>query len=135
MVKFSGGSSSRKMRTAGGWLGLSLMLATVAAGDPPRVLYSNDATNLAHCPPPGLAEASVPARLEATVAEAAGADVHLLQPGNGWVPWWRSRHYSADEHTAGSRRSPGGSRISSAGSCARAATWWTTSSGLVGLAA
>jgi hypothetical protein len=65
---------------------------------PPRVLYSNDATNLLNAPAPGMERAAVPARVEAGVIEAAGADLHLLQPGNGWVPWWRSAQYPADEH-------------------------------------
>lgn len=64
----------------------------------PRVLFSNDATNLHNAPAPGMERASVPERLDTTVAEAAGADLHLMQPGNGWVPWWRSAQYPADAH-------------------------------------
>lgn len=37
-------------------------------------------------------------RLRATVDEARGVDVHMLQPGLGWIPWWRSELYSADDH-------------------------------------
>ncbi len=65
---------------------------------PVRVIYSNDATNLINAPAPGMASAPVAARVDTSVAEAAGADLHLLQPGNGWVPWWRSAQYPADEH-------------------------------------
>ncbi|HEX2861620.1 MAG TPA: hypothetical protein VHN79_08270, partial [Lacunisphaera sp.] len=80
------------------------LAATTAAGAgessprPPRVLFSNDATNIVNVPPPGVQPATVPERLEASVAEAAGADVHVLQPGNGWVPWWRSAQYPAEAH-------------------------------------
>ncbi len=86
------------------WLGvialagglLSPVLELEAA--PARVLYSNDSTNLLNCPAPTAANGSVPQRLDASVGEAAGVDVHVLQPGNGWVPWWRSSQYPADEH-------------------------------------
>jgi len=68
------------------------------AAAPPRVLYSNDATNLLNSPHPALRSASIPQRLHASIDEAADADAHLLQPGNGWVPWWTSASYPADEH-------------------------------------
>jgi hypothetical protein len=32
------------------------------------------------------------------VDEVADVDVHMLQPGNGWVPWWKSEIYPAQEH-------------------------------------
>jgi hypothetical protein len=40
--------------------------------------------------------------LKAAIDETAntGIDVHLLQPGFGWVPLWKSRIYSFEEHTA-----------------------------------
>lgn len=78
--------------------GGSLTAAAESQPALPRVLYSNDSTNLLICPPPGVEDGTVPERLDASIAEAAGADVHMLQPGNGWVPWWRSTHYPADEH-------------------------------------
>jgi hypothetical protein len=38
--------------------------------------------------------------LEASIMETAykGVDVHILQPGLGWIPWWKSKVYPADEH-------------------------------------
>lgn len=38
--------------------------------------------------------------MEATVDETAGIgiDVHILQPGMGWVPWWKSQSYPIADH-------------------------------------
>lgn len=83
------------MRAA--WI-VAAFLAASLHGAPPAILYSNDATNLISCPPPGFEHGSVPERLRATIAEASGAEVQLLQPGNGWVPWWRSEQYPANVH-------------------------------------
>jgi hypothetical protein len=75
-----------------------------AAGDRPRVpfrvLYSNDTTNIVTTPSPGYVRKDPFSlqRLSTSVDEAAGVDVHLLQPGNGWVPWWKSSIYPADAH-------------------------------------
>lgn len=65
-----------------------------------RVLYSNDTTNVLTSPSPGYVRKDpfTLERLEVSVDEAAEVDVHLLQPGNGWVPWWKSTIYPADEH-------------------------------------
>ena len=84
---------------------------------PYRVLFSNDTTNILTCRSPYSAWAGMgldPAtgkptyrpcgfdasKLEAAVDETAsmGIDVHMLQPGLGWVPWWKSRHYPYAEH-------------------------------------
>lgn len=84
---------------------------------PYRVLFSNDTTNILTCRSPYNERAGLgldPAtgkptyqpcgfdasKLEATVDESAGVgvDVHMLQPGVGWVPWWKSRHYPYAEH-------------------------------------
>lgn len=69
---------------------------------PFRTLYSNDTTNLASCASPfnkGRAPFR-PEMLEAAVDETAdaGIDVHLLQPGFTWVPWWQSRAEPPAEH-------------------------------------
>ncbi|TDU63151.1 hypothetical protein EI77_04472 [Prosthecobacter fusiformis] len=65
-----------------------------------RVLYSNDTTNILTSPRPGYVRKDPFSleRLAASVDEAAEVDVHLLQPGNGWVPWWKSSVYPADAH-------------------------------------
>lgn len=68
-----------------------------------RVLYSNDATNTVSCVSPWHQNKKDPFRpemLEATVDEVAGTgvEVHLLQPGMGWIPWWKSTVYPAEEH-------------------------------------
>lgn len=68
---------------------------------PFRVIYSNDTTNIVTCISP-FHKAREPFRakmLEATVDEVTGlVDAHLLQPGLGWIPWWKSKVYPADEH-------------------------------------
>jgi len=67
---------------------------------PYRVLYSNDSTNVMSCASPfhKRGEKFRPEMLEASVDEAAGADVQMLQPGTCWVPWWKSKQYPPDEH-------------------------------------
>lgn len=67
---------------------------------PFRVLFNNDCTNIEQCISPyhKKGEDFLPEMLEASIDEAAGADVHLLQPGVGWVPWWKSKVLPAEEH-------------------------------------
>ncbi len=68
---------------------------------PFRVLFSNDMTNIVSNVSPfhKRSEPFRPEMLEASVDETAGcADVHMLQPGGGWVPWWKSEICPADEH-------------------------------------
>jgi len=38
------------------------------------------------------------ADLAKSITEAAGVDAHFLQPGLGWMPWWKSKLYSPEEH-------------------------------------
>ena len=59
---------------------------------PYKLLYNNDCTNIMTCVSPYHAkgEAITTAMIQATVDEAAGVDAHLLMPGMGWVPWWKS---------------------------------------------
>jgi hypothetical protein len=76
---------------------------------PPRkapflLLYSNDLTNTLSCVSP-FHKARQPFRkemLEATIDEVAGTgvDVHLLQPGLGVVPLWKSNVQPLEEHAA-----------------------------------
>ena len=79
-------------------------VAAVARGAekaPFRVLFSNDTTNIISNVSPyhGRGEPFRPQMLEASVDETVGcADVHMLQPGGGWVPWWHSEICPADEH-------------------------------------
>lgn len=74
---------------------------------PFKVLFSNDTTNILTCVSPyhKRGQPFDPAMLEATVEEARGADVHMLQPGFGSVPWWTSTvypdHYEWWERTYG----------------------------------
>ena len=85
---------------------------------PYKVLFSNDTTNIESCVSPyntvrlfgpndpvsGHATChTVPfskAMLNASVDETAGIgiDAHLLQPGVGWVPWWKSRVHPFADH-------------------------------------
>jgi hypothetical protein len=84
--------------------GLQPATAAQAAGARPRAtfktLYSNDTTNINSCISPyhQLGEPFTDDRLRATIDEAKGVDVHMLQPGLGWVPWWQSEVYPAAEH-------------------------------------
>jgi hypothetical protein len=60
---------------------------------PFKVLFSNDTTNITTCTSPyhKRDEPFRPEMLEATVDEAVGGDVQLLQPGFGWAPLWKSK--------------------------------------------
>ena len=78
---------------------------------PKKVLYSNDTTNIESC-----TSAYSPRRFDGgsgstdvvftddslfgSVDETAntGIDVHMLQPGLGWVPWWKSKIYPFEQH-------------------------------------
>ncbi len=64
------------------------------------VLYGNDTTNILSCASPFRAprDGFTDEHLRASISEARGADVHLLQPGLGWIPWWQSRVYSPADH-------------------------------------
>ena len=71
---------------------------------PYRLLYSNDLTNIMSCIIP-FHQRKEPFRkemLEATVDEVAGTgvDAHLLQPGLGVVPLWKSKVQPLEEHEA-----------------------------------
>ena len=84
---------------------------------PYRVLFSNDTTGCSTCkspynPDPNWKQDAESGRwvydevgfskeiLEASVDETAkvGIDAHLLQPGVGWVPWWKSRVFPFAAH-------------------------------------
>lgn len=88
----------------------------VPAKAPFRVLFSNDTTNTLACVSPyhqgqpfaleapatadGLRPPFGPQMIEGTVDETAGTgiEVHLLQPGFGYVPWWNSQVYPFSQH-------------------------------------
>jgi len=65
-----------------------------------KVLFSNDTTNVLTCTSPyhKKGQPFTEDMLRATIDEAKGVDVHMLQPGLGWIPWWKSRQYPIDEH-------------------------------------
>ena len=68
---------------------------------PFKVLFSNDTFNILSTNPyHRKGEPFRPEMLEAAVDETAGSgvDVHMLQPGLGVVPWWKSRQYPYEEH-------------------------------------
>lgn len=71
---------------------------------PFRILFGNDTTNILSCPSPfhKRGEPFTAEALRASVAETAGTgiDAHLLQPGLGWVPWWRSEVLPMKRHVA-----------------------------------
>lgn len=69
---------------------------------PYKILFSNDTTNILTCVSP-YHQKGEPFRekmLKATVDETSntGVEVHMLQPGVGWIPWWKSKVYPADKH-------------------------------------
>jgi len=66
-----------------------------------RVLFSNDTTNITSNASPfhKRGEPFTEGKLRASVDETVGqADVHMLQPGGGRVPWWRSKVAPADRY-------------------------------------
>ncbi|MBN2308859.1 MAG: hypothetical protein JXR94_07820 [Candidatus Hydrogenedentes bacterium] len=67
---------------------------------PYKLLFNNDSTNVLSCESPyhKRGEPFRPEMLEGTVDEVAGADVHLLMPGMGWVPWWQSEVLPMAKH-------------------------------------
>ena len=101
---------------------LAPLFALHAAEKPPkskapfRVLYSDDTTHTLVCvspyhkgkplelEAPASADGSTPPfgpqMIEAAVDETAGTgiEVHTLQPGFGYVPWWKSQVYPFSEH-------------------------------------
>ncbi len=71
---------------------------------PFTVLYSNDTTNTMACSSSfhERGQDFKMSMLEATVDETAGTgvQVHMLQPGFTWVPFWQSKILPAQEHLA-----------------------------------
>jgi hypothetical protein len=69
---------------------------------PWKVLFSNDTTNILSCTSPyhERGEPFGPEMLQASVDETAdtGVEVHLLQPGLGVAPWWKSSQYPFERH-------------------------------------
>tara|TARA_R110002049_G_scaffold285698_4_gene466939 strand:+ start:50576 stop:52348 length:1773 start_codon:yes stop_codon:yes gene_type:complete len=67
---------------------------------PFRTIYSNDTTHILSCKMPwrDRGDELTDAHLAKSITEAAGVDAHFLQPGLGWIPWWRSEIYSPHDH-------------------------------------
>ncbi|MDF1756617.1 MAG: hypothetical protein P1U89_27785 [Verrucomicrobiales bacterium] len=65
-----------------------------------QTIYSNDTTHILSCQrlEQRRAQKITDERLKKSITEAAGVDAHFLQPGLGWLPWWKSKIYSAEEH-------------------------------------
>ncbi len=75
--------------------------AATASKAPFRVLFSNDTTNITSNSSPfhKRGEPFTEDKLRASVDETVGnSDVHMLQPGGGRVPWWKSKVAAADEY-------------------------------------
>lgn len=75
--------------------------AAAAQKVPFRVLFSNDTTNITSNASPfhKRGEPFTEDKLRASVDETVGnSDVHMLQPGGGRVPWWKSKVAPADEY-------------------------------------
>lgn len=68
---------------------------------PLKVLYSNDFTNTGIVTPwHRKGEPFHPNHVRASVREADGVSVHMLQPAHGAIPWWPSKLYTLSEHHA-----------------------------------
>ena len=67
-----------------------------------KVLYSDDLTHIGTCVSPYHKKGELfrQEMIERDVDEVAdaGADIHLLQPGLGWSPMWRSQVLPFEEH-------------------------------------
>ena len=69
---------------------------------PYKVLYSNDTTNVFSCTSPyqpggyPFTKEALEASIDETVG--TGVEVHMLQPGVCWVPWWTSTTLPAPSH-------------------------------------
>jgi hypothetical protein len=93
----------RDLLVAAGTLGASFQgQASARPKAPYKVVFSNDLTNIATCTSPyhKKGQALSTEMIQATVDEVAGVDVHMLQPGLCWIPWWKSRVYPTAEHYA-----------------------------------
>ena len=100
--------SRRRFLQAVGGLSASLRLegGNSKRGDdrrrkaPFKVVFSNDSTNITTCVGPyhKKGEPLSTEMIQATVDEVAGVDVHMLQPGVCWIPWWKSKVYPTEEH-------------------------------------
>lgn len=71
---------------------------------PFRVIYSNDCTNI--CTGEVLTTKMIEASVDETVE--AGVEVHMLQPGGTYVPFWQSKIYPPGEQVEWYRRTFGG---------------------------
>ncbi|MGE4489588.1 MAG: hypothetical protein AB7E95_08600 [Kiritimatiellales bacterium] len=69
---------------------------------PFKVLYSDDTTNILTCESPFHQDGQSISMnmLDAVVDETAGTgiDVHMLQPGFTWVPFWQSKILPVEKH-------------------------------------
>lgn len=74
------------------WSGAAQARATEKRKAPYKLLFNNDCTNILTCVSPYHSKGQPfhPDMLRATVDEVKGVDAHLLMPGMGWVPWWKS---------------------------------------------
>jgi len=74
--------------------------ASAARSVPFRTIYSNDTTHILSCKMPwrNQKDPFTDADLVHSITEAAGVDAHFLQPGLGWIPWWKPKIYSPQEH-------------------------------------
>ncbi len=70
-----------------------------------HVLFSNDTTNTITCGSGGFQISQLWDSVDVTVGN--GIDVHMLQPGLGWVPWWDSEIYPYKEHADWYRQKTG----------------------------
>lgn len=79
---------------------LILMSGAEAAKAPYRVLFGHDTTCITSCTSPWRPKggALTDAQVRASIDEIVGADAILFQPGCGWIPWWKSKVYPAEEH-------------------------------------
>ncbi|HPA19735.1 MAG TPA: hypothetical protein PLU30_18445 [Verrucomicrobiae bacterium] len=79
-------------------------MAIVASAAPPKapfkVLFGHDTTCITSCVSPWRPKGGrlTDEQVRASIDEIVGADAILFQPGCGWIPWWKSKVYPAEEH-------------------------------------
>lgn len=76
------------------------MASAAPAKAPFKVLFGHDTTCITSCTSPWRPKggALTDDQVRASIDEIAGADAILFQPGCGWIPWWKSKAYPAEEH-------------------------------------
>lgn len=79
---------------------LAFTASAAPAKAPFKVLFGHDTTCITSCTSPWRPKGGplTDDQVRASIDEIMGADAILFQPGCGWIPWWKSKVYPAEEH-------------------------------------